>query len=277
MRGRLIVTLGVACVVALGHASSTHAAIGDTTRTDNDESKGAIVGVAERRGWSGSGSGSRCTWRKVTSFGLPTVGGSDAIDGGHWSEMAERGNVLYYRSGCSDGRPDGYVWVPPVTTADVRTDALRRVERLLPDPSLLMSPDPAVGGFVNLGLWLAVDDPGTFSATAAVGPVWVTVTARYDHSLWSMGNGDAVQCTGLGTPIVDLDTTEEGPCGYTYRQPSTPQQTGDELSYHASVRGSWTITWQDYRGESGTLTPIYRTTAFDFQVREIQTVGVPNP
>ena len=41
-----------------------------------------------------------------------------------------------------------------------------------------MNPDPSVGGIVNIGLWLAVADPGQVSITASVGPVWATVTAR---------------------------------------------------------------------------------------------------
>ena len=50
-----------------------------------------------------------------------------------------------------------------------------------------MNPDPAVGGIVNIGLWLAVADPGQVSITASVGPVWATVTARYESTTWDFG------------------------------------------------------------------------------------------
>ena len=52
--------------------------------------------------------------------------------------------------------------------------------------------------------------PGQVSVTASVGPVWATVTARYESTLWEFGNGDSVECDGLGTPIVDLDTWSRG-------------------------------------------------------------------
>ena len=68
-----------------------------------------------------------------------------------------------------------------------------------------MNPDPSVGGIVNIGLWLAVADPGQVSITASVGPVWATVTARYESTTWDFGNGDSMACDGLGTPIVDKD------------------------------------------------------------------------
>ena len=182
--------------------------------------------------------------------------------------------ILYLRSGCSDGRPDGYFWVPTVNVADVRDDAFRRLEKQLPLPTTDMSPDSSVGAYVNFGLWLAVEDPGTVSATAAVGPVWVTMTAAYDDTTWDMGNGDSVDCVGLGTPIVDPNTDEQGPCGYTFEHPSAPKYTGDRLAYHASATGTWTISWIDYTGATGSLDSLQRTTSFDYQVREIQTVGV---
>ena len=181
---------------------------------------------------------------------------------------------FYYRSGCSDDRPNGFFWVPTVSLPDLRNDAYQRIEKQLPLPDIDVSPDPAAGAFVNFGLWLAVDDPGAVSATAEAGPVWVTITATYNGTRWNMGNGDAFACAGLGTPIVDLDTDEQGPCGYTYEQPSAPKYTGGGLAYAASATGTWSITWVDYTGATGNLAALERTTQFDYQVREIQTVGV---
>ncbi len=112
------------------------------------------------------------------------------------------------------------------------------------------------------------------SATAAVGPVWVTITANYSTSTWNMGTGEPFDCDGLGTPIADTDTDEQGPCGFSYDKPSAPQFTGGGLAYKASVTGTWTITWVDYTGATGGLNPLDRTTPFDYRVREIQTVGV---
>ena len=160
----------------------------------------------------------------------------------------------------------------------------RSVTAQVPEPAMDMNPDPSVGSpqndlpprsVVNIGLWLAVADPGQVSITASVGPVWATVTARYQTTTWNLGNGDSVVCEGLGTPIVDKSTEDQGPCGYTYRWPSAPKFTGtDDLAYHASVNGHWAITYATSTGAAGTLPAVDRTTAFLYQVREIQTVRV---
>lgn len=282
MRGRVALIGVLAAAIACLSGASIDAAPGDSTNTGKDDNSGTIFGTARRVGWTGTGgSGPRCTWTRVTGFGVLTVGGSTleskALGDGYVDQRDDGDYVLYYRSGCTDERSDGFYWIPPVSIADLRRDAYERVQAALPLPSLNMSPDPSVGGFVNLGLWLSVDDPGGRSATAAIGPVWVTVTAAYDSTTWQMGNSDSVVCPGLGVPIVDVDRVDEGPCGYTYRQPSAPQFTGDALAYHASVTGNWVVSWVDHRGASGSLDPIDRTTTFDYQVREIQTVGVANP
>lgn len=78
------------------------------------------------------------------------------------------------------------------------------------------------------------------------------------------GNGDSETCDGFGTPIVDLDTVEEGPCGYTYLQAGTFQIT---------AQTTWLLPFQSSSG-SGALQPMERTTTFEYNVREIQTVGV---
>ena len=167
-------------------------------------------------------------------------------------------------------------WVPDFVDVDALVASARRsVTAQLPEPAMDMNPDPSVGGIVNIGLWLAVADPGQVSITASVGPVWATVTARYESTTWNLGNGDSVVCDGLGTPIVDKSTEDQGPCGYTYRWPSAPKFTGtDDLAYHASVTGHWVVTYATSTGAAGTLPAVDRTTAFLYQVREIQTVRV---
>ena len=167
-------------------------------------------------------------------------------------------------------------WVPDFVDVDALVASARRsVTAQLPEPTMNMNPDPSVGGIVNIGLWLAVADPGQVSITASVGPVWATVNARYESTTWNLGNGDSVVCEGLGTPIVDTSTEDQGPCGYTYRWPSAPKFTGtDDLAYHASVTGHWVVTYATSTGASGTLPAIDRTTEFLYQVREIQTVRV---
>lgn len=226
----------------------------------------------------------RCSWQVVTLNQLP-VGYTTSTDPVRRDEAttsllppgsaAGQGTQTLYLRSCP-GQSDAWVWASDgVDEDDLIASAFQRVTAQVPSPAMNMNPDPSVGGIVNIGLWLAVEDPGQVSITASVGPVWATVTARYEHTTWDMGNGDSVECAGLGTPIVDWDTPEQGPCGYTYRWPSAPKFTGtDDLAYHASVTGHWDVTYATSSGRSGTLSPIARTTDFAYQVREIQTLRV---
>jgi hypothetical protein len=193
-------------------------------------------------------------------------------------EQAAMKNASLYRKECPyfSGTLSTLALVPNVVNVrDLIASAASRVTAQLPHPSVNMNPVPSVGGVVNIGLWLAVQDPGHVSITASVGPVWATVTARYQRTVWDLGNGDTVECQGLGTPIVNVNTADQGPCGYTYRWPSAPKFTGtDDLAYHTSVTGHWVITYATSTGSRGSLAPIARTTSFTYRVREIQTVRV---
>jgi hypothetical protein len=276
VRGRVVGAVVAAVSAACLSGAPLDAAPGDSTSTDTDQQTGTIIPTAIQSVRSSSGSGPTCRWDVVTDLGV--LGNVGANVNGEWVREGPDGTeVLYYRTDCPDGQAPGYFWVPPVNVGDLRADAYDRVARQLPLPSTNISPDPATGALVNFGLWLAVDDPGAVSATAAVGPVWVTITATYGLSTWDMGTGEPFACEGLGTAIVDLDTDEQGPCGFTYEQPSAPRFTGGGMAYEASVTGTWSITWVDYTGATGTLDSLQRTTPFDYQVREIQTVGVAEP
>ena len=144
--------------------------------------------------------------------------------------------------------------------------AQSRIE--LPVPNV--SPQLDLGGYVNLGMWLAIE-PATFAPlTAEAGPVWATLTARHDSITFDFGNGDTRSCAGFGTPIVDTNTLDEGPCGYTYRQ-SSP----DDDPYSVGVTTTWSISYTSSSG-SGSLDPFNRTANFDHDVDEIQTIGREN-
>ena len=137
----------------------------------------------------------------------------------------------------------------------------------MPVPSLNISPSPDVGVPAQLGIWLAVDDPGQVNAFAEVGPVWASVTARFTGMKWEMGNGDVVECSGLGTPYPEgSGTYEQGPCGYTYTRP------GDGGSRHVRAVGQWQVQLVTSDGVDQALDPIERSFEFDYDVYEIVTV-----
>ena len=175
-----------------------------------------------------------------------------------------------FRREC-DGEDLGFTWVDvTIDIDDVIDDAVGRARRQVPAPALDMSPPPTAGGIVNLGLWLAVQPPPPVTVRAEAGGLWAEATATLASTRWDMGNGDIVDCAGPGTPIADLETVEQGPCGYTYRM-SSP----DDAPYPLAVTAIWRITYQSSAG-GGTSAPMERTLTTSYDVDEIQTVGVSN-
>jgi hypothetical protein len=288
-------TARVTLLIAAGAASlapqAAEAGLGDSGRTSagSDVATGTIAATASQEETGGAASSTasaskpRCTFEPfdISSSGVPGAGTGILRRNATTKEVAvdapagQNTETLYRRTCVGAAAPD-YVWAADAVDVNALiASAHRSVTAQLPEPTMDMNPDPSVGGIVNIGLWLAVADPGQVSITASVGPVWATVTARYESTTWNLGNGDSVVCEGLGTPIVDTSTEDQGPCGYTYRWPSAPKFTGsDDLAYHASVTGHWVVTYGTSTGASGMLPAVDRTTEFLYQVREIQTVRV---
>ncbi len=216
-------------------------------------------------GGSGSG-GSSCGWaRGVVGPGMPreiVVQVGDKPDGPEW-ENAE----LWLRS-CPSGA--NWVWVPEIDWGQLAGAAAASARAQLPLPVPDINPDPVDGGIVNLGLWIAVDDPGETTARAAIGPYWVEVTGAFSALSFDPGDGSGqVECEGLGVAYVDgSNDPDEGPCGHTYRK-----RTPAESPYRLSVTNSFDIVWRSSDGQSGSLGVVDRTVTFDYDVNEIQTVG----
>ncbi len=172
---------------------------------------------------------------------------------------------------------------PAVTTGDVRwrvvTEPTPAV--LIPGLRLIVSgaigaPEPQVNppteAPVNLGLWFAVADPGPIVAEGRLGPLWARGTATLTETTFDPGNGDRIEvCDGPGTPIANVATVEEGPCGYTYRTHADVDADGLEIT----IQTTWTIVWETSDGDASADPPETRrrTTAIPYDVYEIQTVG----
>jgi hypothetical protein len=171
---------------------------------------------------------------------------------------------------CPDG-VGGFTWVDTsITIDDVIDDAVDRARRSVPAPTLDLSPTPEAGGVVNLGVWLSLAGQESVTARAEAGALWAEATVTLVSTSWDMGNGDVVTCDGPGTPIVDTDTIEQGPCGYTYRR-SSP----DDAPYDLAVVATWAVTYQSSSG-SGSVGSVDRMLSVAYDVDEIQTVGVSN-
>ena len=163
---------------------------------------------------------------------------------------------------CPDGSSIRFVNPnrPPNFEAAIADHAEDLIE--LPVPNV--NPPVDGSGYVNLGMWLAVEEASYAPITASAGPFWMTVTPTPASTTFEFGNGDSETCEVFGVPIADLDTVAEGPCGYTY---------GEAGTYPITATTTWLLPYTS-SGGAGALAPMDRTTTFDYTVREIQTVGV---
>jgi hypothetical protein len=171
---------------------------------------------------------------------------------------------------CPDGQ-SGFTWVDTsITVQDVIDDAVDRARRAVPTPQLDISPAPAAGGVVNLGMWLALQRQPPVTVRAEAGSLWAEATVTLTSTRWDMGNGDVVSCPGPGVPIADPSTVEPGPCGYTYRR-SSP----DDAPYVLTVTARWSVTYRSSAG-TGSAGTIDRPVTVPYDVDEIQTIGISN-
>jgi hypothetical protein len=190
MSRRLIILLPAAALVVLGglQISSVDADGGKgrpppSTSTivdgDADAETGSITAVAGA-GFVGGRVGvgqpaprPRCTYEVVLS--LPTFEGPGPPGPFHRDEG--RGPETLYWQSCDGGVPVAAWLLDTVNVDDVINSAVSRVSALLPKPVIDISPAAEVGGTVNVGMWLAVDDPGRYAVTANQGSVTATVAA----------------------------------------------------------------------------------------------------
>ena len=206
-----------------------------------------------------------CRWVAATAAdGWDPAGYGDITPSGYsFGASADGGVVRTFPDGrteqvfareCPDG-VGGFTWVDTsITAQDVIDDAVDRARRAVPAPTLDLSPSPEAGGIVNLGLWLALAGQDPVTVRAEAGSLWAEATVTLASTSWDMGNGDVVTCDGPGVAIVDTDTLEQGPCGYTYRQ-SSP----DDDPYTMTVTATWNVSYRSSAGSGSVGTSIVRS------------------
>ena len=178
---------------------------------------------------------------------------------------------LYYRD-C--GGLVQFVWIPALSPQELGQFAFDEVIKKLPKPAPVLSPDLAIGGYVNFETWLAVNDPGAVTATATIPGLSATATARVVRIEWRPGDGSLVTCEPFGGLPPTLDYTGEAPCGHTFTQPSVANVTGaSDDRYHGTVTLVWAASWTASNGAAGDLGEARSTVPFVYRVREIQTIG----
>jgi hypothetical protein len=176
--------------------------------------------------------------------------------------------ALYFRTGSACA--NGLVWVSTALTARSLIPGLRtEITKVLPVPVPNMSPDPSVGSVVNLGLWLAVQEPGSSNVRLTDGPVWAEASGQHIGFDVAFGDGNSVSCDGLGTPYPEgSNNADPGPCGHVYRRRSP-----EGAPYQLTITSRYEVTYRLSSGESGSLGVIERAATFDYSVIEIATVG----
>lgn len=219
------------------------------------------------------GGRSSCVWDHLTNreaMQLDGFGGRIEADPDdpvwdEWFQTTINGVLVDGYVVTCPNRPIGFRWV------DLTVDATDLIPAILAKASEIIelrvpNLNPAVGpgGYVNLGMWLAVGPASYPDITAFASPnAWITASPTVGSTTFDFGNGDRVTCGQFGTPIVDLDTADEGPCGYTYRQPGT---------YTLTITTEWLLPYISSDGP-GTIPPLQRATTVTYEVREIQTIG----
>lgn len=178
---------------------------------------------------------------------------------------------LYYRD-C--GGLVQFVWIPALSPPELGQFAFDEVMKKLPRPTPVLSPDLAIGGYVNFETWLAVNDPGLVTATASIPGLSATATARVVRIEWQPGDGSLVTCEPFGGLPPTPGFTGEAPCGHTFTQPSVATATSaSDDRFHGTVTLVWAASWTASNGAAGDLGEARSTVPFVYRVREIQTIG----
>jgi len=241
-----------------------------------------------------------CWSSEVTFFG-PTAPQIDGIGSRTYTHMD---NWSAYDPEKQHGAPNGHVYncYDPECTGDLlactlvtsfvglvsvvspRDLAERAVVLMaLHAPQIGMTGgDPPQGmQIVGVPAWMWAADPGpgtteSVTQSAADGGTTVTATARLEKTVWSMGDGITVTCSGTaaaGTPWrYGYGGLPSPTCGHTYTRPSVGMPGG---VFTVTVTAYWRADWSG-GGQSGV---IYRQVDRSIQKRvgEVQSVLVPGP
>lgn len=131
-------------------------------------------------------------------------------------------------------------------------------------------PQPGAGsvGIIGMPTWMWAQNPGATTwgpqtQSASAGGFTVTATAKAERTVWAMGDGATVTCTGPGTPYADSYGKQSSPtCGHTYTRQGT---------YTVRATTYWVVSWAGI-GLSGTI-PLDFTDATTITMGEAQVLS----
>ncbi len=147
----------------------------------------------------------------------------------------------------------------------------------LTPPTIGLAP-PADAMVVNLPTWLWIEDAWqerTGSDTA--GSVTVTVTAAPADVSWTFTDDERthdVTCDGPGEAWTTSDGGDDSSCQFMFTRPSAWDSDG---LFSGAATITWAASWSLNGGPQTPIGTLDRTTSFDIEVCEIQTVGGRRP
>jgi hypothetical protein len=144
------------------------------------------------------------------------------------------------------------------TTPDPVTAAREVIAKLkLPNPTPRFGPDPSVNEWnmlaVGFPIWLWTDQPTHLTTTAHHDGLTFHLTATWQNTTFTMGDGHTTTCTTTTTYPTHINKpgTPSPTCGYTYNTPSPKNHP-----YTVTAQTNWQITWTT-AGQTGTLPHTY--------------------
>jgi hypothetical protein len=127
----------------------------------------------------------------------------------------------------------------------------------LPDATPRFGPDPSVNEWkmlaVGFPIWLWTDGPTTLSTTAHSDGLDFGLTATWQSTTFTMGDGHSKTCavTTPYPPHIDKPGSPSPTCGYVY-EVACPKTT----PYTVTAEASWRIDWSS-GGEQGSFVHRY--------------------
>jgi hypothetical protein len=268
----LLFTAGTAN--AKGEAGGATA--GGSIRDGSPEAVVVLGGSGELVSWSGgSGGGARWTCGYYALTGGRGEGDGPVVDVDRSAPIDPVAGEIYSLA-CTDETGarvrNGLVRFDPgdpfggVAAVERAMEQARRQLALpLPEPRL----NPPTEQLVGLSTWLWVDGPWQEgSATAAIGAVSATVTARPLRVDWDLGDGAAVTCdAGVRYDPSRPPGEQESSCTHVFTT-STQRLPGGQRTVTATV--VYAVEWSASTGAGGELGELSRSVSIPVTVREAQ-------
>jgi hypothetical protein len=269
---RWLIALLVAAAL-LVHAAPVAAAPGDGSEQGSGGRSDDVITAAVRYRSEGSGGGgggeSDCSWEMVDgSIGVPNLGFAT------WPYTTNGITYHLWRRTCPSGM--AFVQIAETTPQDLLPGLLEQLrEQRLPKPVPVFELlDPDFGwAYVRtpLDFRAGADSWRPVSATASIGPVWATVTARPDSLTFTPGDPAGpgpVSCGGDG-PTAPYVAATPGECSYTYVNASSTSPF-DGYHFQTSMEIAWSISWTSSTGAGGALEPFSTSASALLAVAEVK-------